>query len=159
MTTMSFPRYHEQEPATRMALGTHPVAFHEFLAHTGELRLLVHAETFPELFAEAGRALGLLSLRDTPDFPQGDWRPIELEATDRVALLVDWLNELVFLAESERWVGLEFDVREMAERWILARVRGVVVPEPPAVVKAATLHLARISHRDGILEAEVIFDV
>lgn len=159
MTTMSFPRYYEQEPASRMALSAHPVAFHEFLAHTGELRLLVHAGTYPELFAEAGHALGLLSLRDIPDVPTGEWREIEVESADRVALLVDWLNELVFLAETERWVGIEFEVREIGERWILARGRGVTVAEPPAMVKAATLHLARISHRDGILEAEVLFDV
>jgi len=157
MTTMLFPRYREQQPGTWMA-GTYP-ATHEFLSHTSEMQLLVHAATYPELFAEAGHALGLLSLRDIPDVPTGEWREIEVESADRVALLVDWLNELIFLAETERWVGIEFEVREMAARWIIARARGVSVEEPPAVVKAATMHQARISHRDGAIEAEVLFDV
>jgi protein archease len=157
MTTLSFPRYREQQPGTGMA-GTYP-ATHEFLTHTSEARLLVRAATHAELFAEAGHALGLLSLRDIPDVPAGEWREIELESADRVALLVDWLNELIFLAETERWIGIEFEVREMAARWIIARARGVSVAEPPAVVKAATMHQARISHRDGIIEAEVLFDV
>jgi len=154
MTTLSFPRYFEQVPGH-----TYPPATHEFLSHTSEVQLLVHAATFPELFAEAGHALGLLSLRGTPDVPQGDWREIEVESADRVALLVDWLNELIFLAETERWIGIEFEVREMGSRWIIARARGVSVEEPPAVVKATTMHQARISHRDGAIEAEVLFDV
>ncbi|HUL70821.1 MAG TPA: hypothetical protein VLT17_11370, partial [Gemmatimonadales bacterium] len=70
MTTMLFPRYREQQPGTWMA-GTYP-ATHEFLSHTSEMQLLVHAATYPELFAEAGHALGLLSLRDIPDVPTGE---------------------------------------------------------------------------------------
>ena len=142
-----------------MTMSACPVPCHEFLAHTGELRLLVRAATMRDLFAEAGRAVGLVSLRGAKAAPAGDWRTITLEAPDRVALLVDWLNELVFLAERDRWVAVEFQVSEAHEQRLSARARGVTVDEPPTMIKAATLHGARITPAEGAVEAEVTFDV
>ena len=83
---------------------------HRWLDHTSEVQLQVEAESLAGLAAEAGRALGLLLLHDVPARPEGPAREIQVESVDREALLVDWLNEILFLAEVERWVAVEFDV-------------------------------------------------
>lgn len=130
----------------------------ELLEHTAEIRVRVRAPTFGELAAEAGRALARIQLGRAPMTPTGAWRKIEVHSTDRAALLVDWLNELIFLAETERWVPVEFQVVRDTDTMLRMLVRGVSVAEAPARVKAATFFGLNIRPTDG-LEAEVVFDV
>ena len=51
--------------------------WHRWVDHTSEVQLQVSAESLAGLAAEAGRALGLLVLRQTPanpEGPPGPWR-------------------------------------------------------------------------------------
>ena len=132
---------------------------HRWVDHTAEVQLQVEADSLAGLLAEAGRALGALLLRGHEAEPSGEARTIEVSSVDREALLVDWLNEIVFLAEVERWVAVDFDVSEASETHLKASARGVAVDEPPALVKAATFHGLAVEEREGGLQAEVIFDV
>lgn len=134
-------------------------ARHRFLDHIGEVRLSVRAGSFAELVAEAGRALAGLQLGDAPRAAAGPWREVALEAPDREALLVEWLNELIYRAEVEREVATEFEVTDAGDRTLRARFRAVPVPEPPALVKAATLHGARVTATAKGVEADVVLDV
>jgi len=133
--------------------------WHRWVDHTAEVQLQVGAESLAGLAAEAGRALGLFLLRGAPSEPAGEARTIEVLSVDREALLVDWLNEILFLAEVERWVAVEFDILETSSERLKASARGVPVEEPPALVKAATFHGLAVEERDGGFQAEVIFDV
>lgn len=132
---------------------------HRWVDHTAEVQLQVEAESPAGLAAEAGRALGLLLLRGRPPEPVGKPRILEVSSVDREALLVDWLNEILFLAEVELWVAVEIEVLEVSSVSLNARARGVPVDEPPALVKAATFHGLAVEERDGVWQAEVIFDV
>jgi SHS2 domain-containing protein len=132
---------------------------HFFLEHTGEVRLRLRAGSLAELFAEAGRALAELLLRGASAAPAGAAQEIEVRSADRAALLVDWLNELIYWAESEAAVPTEFDMREVGDSAIRARVRSAPVEQPPALVKAATLHGARVEPVAGGWEGDVILDV
>jgi SHS2 domain-containing protein len=109
--------------------------------------------------AEAGRALSKLLLRGVPATPDDRSREIVVSSTDREALLVDWLNEILYVAETERWVPVQFDIAEVSETFVRACSRGVPVPEAPAVVKATTHHGLRVKEVDEAIVAEVIFDV
>lgn len=131
----------------------------EILEHVGEVRLRVRGPSIGALAAEAGRALASLELGRPASAGHGDQRSVEVRSTDREALLVDWLNELIFLAETERWVATEFEIESESDLHVRARARGVDVEEAPARVKAATFHGLRVARvRDG-LEAEVLLDV
>jgi SHS2 domain-containing protein len=130
-----------------------------FLEHIGEVRLRVQAGSLTELLAEAGRALADLLLRGGPAQTGSRWRHIEVRSADREALLVDWLNELIYQAETTREVPAEFEVLEATATRVRARVRGVAVDQPPALVKAATLHGARVEVVAGGLEADVVLDI
>ena len=133
--------------------------WHRWVDHTSEVQLQVGAESLGGLAAEAGRALGLLLLRGEGRAPAGMARTLEVESADREALLVDWLNEILFVAETETWVPLEFEIREASPTRLRAAVLGVSVEEPPSHVKAATFHGLRVTEGEDGFHAEVIFDV
>jgi SHS2 domain-containing protein len=142
----------------RLGGGEGQTPSHTFLEHTGEMHLRVRARSLPELLAEAGRALTGLLLRDARGDAVGPWAPVEVRSTDRAALLVDWLNELIYRAESALEVPTEFDVQEVGDTSVRARIRGVPVGSAP-LVKAATLHSARVEAVEGGFEGDVILDV
>lgn len=133
--------------------------WHRWADHTAEIQLQVGAESLGGLAAEAGRALGMLLLRGAPAEPSGAPRELDVSSADREALLVDWLNEILFVAETELWVPVEFGILEASPTRLWVAARGVEVEEPPSNVKAATFHGLRVEEREGGLQAEVIFDV
>jgi SHS2 domain-containing protein len=76
-----------------------------WVEHTAELELRVGASSEEGVFREALAALGEL-LQEHSDQSRG--RPaaheVNASAPDRPTLLAEWLNELVFLAESEQFI-------------------------------------------------------
>ncbi|NNG14996.1 MAG: archease [Gemmatimonadales bacterium] len=132
---------------------------HEFVDHPSEAHILVRGRTLAEVAAEAGLALAGLALGEPLPRAMGPWREVDVRSRDRIALLVDWLNELIYLGESERWIPLEFDVLEATTTHIRARMRGVERPESPSLVKAATYHGATLENAGGGLEAHLLLDV
>lgn len=134
-------------------------ASHRFLEHTGELALEVRAESLGELLAEAGRALGALALQGRLRRADRPWREVTVTSADRAALLADWLNELIYQAEARLEVPIEFEIQQAEDGQVRARFRGVAVDQPPALVKAATLHGISVERGEGGLEGHVILDV
>jgi SHS2 domain-containing protein len=132
---------------------------HEVVDHTSEVQLRLRAGSLGELLAEGGRALAAIQLGGTAGPATGSSREIEVSSPDRAALLADWLNELVFLAEAEQWVATEFAIELTDGRSVRARARGVEVERVPGLVKAATLHGLRLEDVPGGMEGEVILDV
>jgi len=103
--------------------------------------------------------LGELSLGGSIPTASGEWRLVQVQAGDRAALVVNWLNELIYLAEVDRWIATEFTVERATDTDFAVRARGVTVDVPPSRVKAATFHGLEIAERDGLLQAHVILDV
>jgi SHS2 domain-containing protein len=133
--------------------------WHRWVDHTSEVQLQVGAESLGGLAAEAGRALGLLLLRGEAAEPAGPPRTLAVDSADREALLVDWLNEILFVAETGSWIPVEFEIQEASPNRLRAAARGVSVEDPPVHVKAATFHGLRVAEGENGLQAEVIFDV
>ncbi|HXV91240.1 MAG TPA: archease [Gemmatimonadales bacterium] len=134
-------------------------AEHELLAHTAEVKLRVRAADFPALAGEAGRALAALELGGEVPPATGEAREIVVRAGDQGALLVDWLNELIYLAETERWVATEFVPQAGGPLELRMRARGATVDTAPSRVKAATHHGLDVRTTADGVEAEVVFDV
>jgi SHS2 domain-containing protein len=133
--------------------------FREFLDHTSELGLRVRAPSLAAVMAEAARGLAELQLRGQPIAGARSWRRLEVEARDREALLVDWLNELIFQAETDHWIGIDFEIEAVTDTAMSAGVWGATTVEAPSFVKAATHHGLVVRQIDGGVEAEVIFDI
>ena len=134
-------------------------ASHELIDHTSEVRLRLRARSLGELLAEAGRALAELQLRGAEAGTAAGTRRLRVAAADRESLLVDWLNELIFLAEAERWVATGFEIERVDARSVEVTASGVELTRISGLVKAATMHGLRVADMDGGVEAEVILDV
>ncbi|HEY3013411.1 MAG TPA: archease [Gemmatimonadales bacterium] len=132
---------------------------HEIIDHASEVRLRIRAASMSELLAEAGRALAKLQLRESGGTPVPKRRDIEVSASDSAALLAEWLNELIFLSETEAWVPVQFEVTRATETSAKVRASGMSLDRVSGLVKAATLHGLRVDGIPGGLEGEVILDV
>lgn len=128
-----------------------------FLDHPGEVELVVDAAGEPEIYGEALHAFAELVEQDTGGRP--GQRHIRLEAPDRVSLLVDWLNELVFRSEVTKVLFTELEITHLSDRQLVAAIRGTRVERLRNPVKAATYHGLSIVERAGGLTATVILDV
>jgi SHS2 domain-containing protein len=131
---------------------------HTFEEHTGELRIRIDAPTLPELFEEAGRALSeAMGAHRREGAPVS--KKIQVDSADREALLVDWLNELIFLSEAGKMYLREFEVELPSDRHLMATVSGVKAARLRNPVKAATFHGLTIVRRPGGFTARVVLDV
>lgn len=133
----------------------------EFFPHTADIGLVARGQSLEDLFANAGR--GLFALMVSGDFgPAVEAVRVETTAEVLEDLLVAWLNDLLFLFESEGFIGLDYRVHEVSPRKIVADVRGERYDEDRHIVsvgvKAATYHNVTVEHNDRWL-ARVILDV
>ena len=119
----------------------------------------IRAPSLAELLAEAGRALAQVQLPGGGGEAAPVWREIEVSASDRAALLAEWLNELIFLTEAEAWLPMQFELTRTTDTNVRARVSGIWLDRAPGLVKAATLHGLRVDEISGGLKGEVILDV
>ncbi|MDR7562413.1 MAG: archease [Armatimonadota bacterium] len=134
----------------------------EVLEHTAEAGLRVEAETLEGLFRDL--CAGLFSLITDPATvrPARVWE-VALEAPDRVALAVEWLNELLYLNARDGLVAREAEVLEVSDGRLRARVYGEPFDpgrHPRGIeVKAATYHQARVEREGERWVAVVYVDV
>jgi SHS2 domain-containing protein len=133
-------------------------SMHSFADHTGELELRLHAHSLAALFEEAGRALAEVMGAQSPT-GSGAHEEILLRARDREALLVAWLNELIFLAERDKTIFGDIRIEHVHEGELRARVRGVPTEGLKTQVKAATFHALRVSDDANGVSATVILDI
>jgi SHS2 domain-containing protein len=124
--------------------------------HTSELELEIEAPSEEEVFADALAAFAEL-LGDKSGEPAS--RKVELEADDHALLLVEWLSELVYLAEAEQLVPEQATSLELEEGSLRATVQGRR-GEPRHLVKAVTLHRLELRPDDRVgWRARVVLDV
>ena len=114
-----------------------------------------------EAFSNA--AHGMFSLiAETEGVRKNTPRDIEIEAPDREALLVAWLNELLYLFDVDRIIFSDFEVHELDETSLRATARGEKVDASRhhlrTGIKGATYHSLEIAEGDGI-RIQVILDV
>ena len=132
---------------------------YEFLDHTSEVTVRLRAASFADLVAEAGRAMAELMLNGEDRESVDEWREIQVIGSERGALLVEWMNELIYLAETEQWAPVDLEVTEVEPLQLRIRARGVSLEQPFASVKAATLHGLLVREEPEGMEAEVTLDV
>ena len=135
----------------------HAAQGHRELEHTADWALEVWAPDLASLLAEAARGMYRLMGVVPADGPR-QRRRLELAATDRESLLVDFLAELLYLAESE---GLAFDVLELEaeEKGIAASLEGAPMRSHTKDIKAVTYHQLEVRDTARGMETRIVFDV
>lgn len=130
------------------------------IPHTADRALGIFGRDLAELLVNAAR--GMYSLMAPAGAEPGaaeTARTIAIEALDAEALLVAWLSELLFFAESERLVFERFEFDALAPERLTARAAGRPAAGFGALVKAVTYHELAIRRVADGLAATVVFDV
>lgn len=135
----------------------------EILDHTADIGLVAWGRSLEELFAHA--ALGMFSLIGTLErVGEGFEASVAVEGSDYEDLLVTWLNELLYLFEAEEVLLAHFDILELGQYYLRAKVRGEPIDfskhEIFRVVKACTYHEVKVEEVEpGLFRAQVYFDI
>jgi SHS2 domain-containing protein len=127
---------------------------YRWVDHTAEVELHVEAPTPEVVFTEATQALAEL-LDGGGGEPES--HEVSLEARDLPALLVAWLEELLFLADTGGFVADDAEV-ELREKALHAVARGRKT-EPRPLVKAVTYHGLEFEPAGDGWRAKVVLDV
>ena len=131
-------------------------------AVTADLGIHVWAPDCVELFRQAAR--GLWSVMFDPARVRKERSAVvTVSAADREALLVAWLNELVFVAETEHFAMADCTIAVFTETQLTANVWGeTIAPDRHRLgsgVKAVTYNQLAISPTAGGWEARVVVDL
>ncbi|MBI4587742.1 MAG: archease [Candidatus Rokubacteria bacterium] len=118
--------------------------------------------TLPEAFAQT--ALGVFALMVDPlSVERRESREVRAQADSREALLVNWLNECLYLHDIEGFVVHRIEVPVFEAKKVHALLWGEALD--PArhrvgtLVKAATFHQLQITESDGGWDIRVILDI
>ena len=129
----------------------------EEIEHTADLALRVYGRDVKELFVNA--AYGMFALMAEPSKETTCEREVSLEATDYEGLLVDWLNELIYLHEVEGETYYQFAIETLSPTKLEAHVSGGPTKRKTKAIKAATFHELAIEETANGLVATIVFDV
>jgi SHS2 domain-containing protein len=132
------------------------------IAHTADVAYRIQGDSLAEIYVNAAHAL-MATMTDRRGLRLKESRDIEVDAPDREALLVAWLNYLLYLYDVDGFLGRIFEIRKLSEERLQARARGEKFdPERhvgKTAVKAATYHHLEITPRNHGWQATVIFDL
>jgi len=134
---------------------------YEVIDHTADIGITAYGSDLNSLFSNA--AVGMLSLMIETDTLLHDIaREISLAAEDSETLLVEWLNELLYIIYTEHQVLYKFDIVVDKGR-LTAKCAGQrLEPESHRFIreiKAATYHDLEIVNQGGEYSARIIFDI
>lgn len=127
------------------------------LEHTADWSLFVWAKDLENLFRQA--ALGMNMLSGVVLDPDACiTKQLSLEAGDHETLLVDFLSELVFLAEEVR-VGVRDLNLMLTGNKLFVEFLACPIEKQEKEIKAVTFHNLEISLVENRYETTLVFDV
>ena len=132
---------------------------YEEIEHTADWAFRIRGRTLAELFLNAAQAV-CWPRGVAPEFEPSVGCEIEVEVVDRETLLVNWLNELLYLQETGGEAYNRFTIGEISDQRLRARVEGR--PRQPSdanPIKAVTFHDLRITEGMDGFEVTVVVDV
>jgi SHS2 domain-containing protein len=132
------------------------------LEHTADIGFEAWGTTRTEAFENAGRALFYIIVDPATVAPREEVK-IVTEGTNPTELLVNWLNELLFLQDAEGWLIRDFEVISLSDESIQAVARGEKFDparhQIKLLVKAITYHQLVLEEAAGGWRAQVYVDI
>jgi len=141
----------------------------EILPHTADVGFRASADSLPDLFATAARAMFSIEY-DLSAVEVKEEREVAVAADDLEGLLEAWLSELLWLHDATGFVPGTIGVRTAGPETGAAapfavagtaggRLLGDWFEQTGPQIKAVTLHGLDVHRRDGGWEATVYLDV
>ena len=134
----------------------------EIIDHTADVGVIAYGVDLKQLFSNA--ALALFSLVTEPEsIRQELQRDVKIISEDKDSLLVEWLNELIYLFDAEHILFSRFDIERLTNDGLKASCYGENVdPLRHKIrigVKAATYHMLKIDKDSNGYRVQIIFDI
>ncbi len=134
----------------------------EIIDHTADVGIVAYGADIEELFSNA--ALALFSLITAPESIEEKLHfDLKVNSEDRDSLLVEWLNELIYLFDVEHILFNRFDIKSLTRNQLKAICYGETFdPMKHKIkvgVKAATYHMLKLDKNGGGYKAQIIFDI
>jgi len=139
-----------------------PPKAYEVFEHTADVGLHAFGRTLPELFVHAAQGMESL-LVPAEQVRAVTSRQITVDGHDTISLLISWLNELVFLFDTEYLLFRNFVIETINETQLTGRAYGEPYDRQrhhlSSAIKAVTWHEAAITRLDEGYQARIIFDL
>ena len=132
----------------------------EIIDHTADTGIVARGETLARAFENA--ALGMFSIiTEISRINKSDSRTVEVHAADIESLLVEWLNELVYIFDVDHLIFSRFDVHDLSDSMLKATCYGEKYDPLKHIlktgIKSATFYMLSVNRQENCVK--VIFDV
>jgi SHS2 domain-containing protein len=128
---------------------------------TADVAFIAYGKDLNELFSNSALAMYGIMV-DVDKIEEKIEKEIMVEGYDLESLMFNWLNELLYITDTEKLVFKNFDIKIDEKNFkLFAKCKGEEISEkhnPKTVVKAATYHLMKIQKND-IWKVQVILDI
>jgi SHS2 domain-containing protein len=142
-------------------MNDYPRGSFQFINHTADVGIRVEAPTLEDLFETAGLAFTEL-VTSAKSLDCSVERRFKLEEDDIETLLVSWLQELLYLLDTEELVFARFQVKLHALSLEATAWGEVFDPDRHTIkteIKAVTYHQLEVAKSDQGWQAQFIFDI
>lgn len=126
--------------------------------HPSDIGILAYGSNYKETFENA--AFGMFSaMAELSDvLPQKSFE-VKVKGEDREELLINFLNELIFLMDAKKMLFCDFKIYHLTDKELKAHVSGALIQvgltELHRPIKAATFNQLEVREK----KVKVIFDV
>lgn len=135
---------------------------YEFINHTADLGIRVWGESIEELFENAAYSMFDI-IADLNRVELKKTMKVEIEKEELDELLADWLRNLLYKFNGDRYLLKEFKVETIDTQGLKAKVKGEKLDlsrhHLKTEIKAVTYHGLEVKEVDRGWEAQIIFDV
>lgn len=140
---------------------------YQIIEHMADFKISVSGKTPEYLFSEAMAAM-MFVLKNNPP-KSADWRirRIKINSPDLSALLVDFLSEVLSLAQINKEIYTlpangygKVNFKKFSQNYLEAELEGIGVDSFDEDIKAVTYHEADVKRdKDGFWKTNLVFDI
>lgn len=133
---------------------------YELISHIADVRLRVEADSLPELFVAAIEGMNSIIKEKREERKEKSSKIIKIQSPDKTALLIDFLNEVLYQSQANKEIYTEVKFLEFSETALKAEIYGQKVEEFDEDIKAVTYHEAEIVKNErGNFETVIVLDI
>jgi SHS2 domain-containing protein len=134
----------------------------EIIDHTADVGIIAYGADVKGLFSNA--ALALFSLiAESASVEEKLHLNLKVHSRDRDSLLVEWLNELIFLFDVKHILFSRFEIKSLTHNELKATCYGEgfnpMKHKIKIGVKAATYHMLKLDKNGDSYKAQIILDI
>ena len=134
----------------------------EIIEHTADIGIKAYGKDLKETFANSAYAMFSL-ITDLGKVKEEESLELELSSEETKGLLVTFLSDLLYNYEVKRFLGKRFEIEDLDERKIKAKIFGEKLDScrhrPKMEIKGVTYHQLEIEPFKEGWRIQIIFDI